>query len=209
MNELQKKLAKDAGKHFAFIIISAAVLYMLSGGSINTATFTEAAIIEKLFYILFGIVIVYYLAMLIKVGVKYSKAGEQLTQIIKQPAQQLMEVDNPKGIDEVIDYSEPERSVFERFGGESFALNASIGDGMIVSQLKEKIESFYDNLDSLSLAELEQQYQEMEGIRKSVNKDVGELYEQYKKLEQQMQLTLGMIRTKKMMTDRIKQLRGK
>lgn len=208
MNEYQKKLVKDAGKNLGLIAISLAVVYMLSGGSLDLIkTFTEAAIVEKVFYIVFGIVIVYNLGGLLRVGVEYVKAGKGQvpnTQPVVQPVVNKA-TNNP--IAEVIDYSQEEKPIFEKF--DNFNLGLDISGNGLISDLRGKIESFYDNLDSLSLSELEAQYKDMEELRRTVNKEVSELYEQYKKLEQQMQLTLSMIRTKKVMGERIKQLRGR
>ena len=204
MNEQQKKLIKDAAKNFGFIVISVAVLYMLSGGSLDVIkTFTEADIIVKIFYVVFGVVVVYYTGTIIRMGVEYVKSGKGV-HVNRQSLQTQQPAINNPGI---LDYPEPEKTIFEKFDS-SLSFNMDAGEGLI-PQLKGKIESFYDNLDSLSVEDLEQQYKEMDGLRKIVNKEVSDLYEQFKRLEQQMQLTLGMIRTKRAMGERIRQLRGK
>lgn len=199
MNEMQTKIIKSAGKNVGLIGISLAVMYMLSGGSLDiVGTFTKADIMGKMFYILFGIVIVYNAGIIIRICTEYFKAKNgvpiqsNVTNVISNPAQAA---DAPQ-----------DKLIFERFnmtGG----IDAFTSDDMVV-QLKGKVDQFYEKLDD-DVSDLEEQYKDMVDIRKVIVTKNEELYELHKKLEQQMQLTQGMIRTKKVMGERVKQLRGK
>lgn len=197
MNEYQKKLMKDAGKNIGLIGISLAVMYMLSGGSIDiVTTFTKADIMGKMFYILFGVVIVYNLGTLISIGIGYAKPNKGM--LAQSPIVTNNTIQTPP---------QQDNAVFERF--DNFNLGTDVlGSDDMVTQLKGKVDQFYERLDD-DVSDLEDQYKEMVDIRKVIVTKNEELYGLHKKLEQQMQLTQGMIRTKKLMGERVKQLRGK
>ena len=190
-NEILKKIWKNAG----FIGLSVIVIYTLSGGSWNIKTaFINTDIIGKFFYVLFGVLILYNLAMI----------GGAVAQIIKVGKEPLQEVSG-NAAPMVPQPVHAEQSAFANFGGEfSDDWQNSSKDSM-VAFLKTKVDQFSQRLN-LDVGGLEQQYKEMEELRVTINKEVGDLYKEYQKLEQQMYMMSGMIRTKKIMDDRAKQM---
>lgn len=197
MNEKQKIIIKDSGKKIGLVAISIAVILILSGGSLDLINkFTTADVMGKAFYIIFAAFGAYNLGMAIRgfVGLRETKAPGVNQSDVHDSAQ--------------VGGMTKEPDVFEQFSQElSRGLHNPGGTaGDLTSHLKTKIEEFNQKLDS-DVTELEQQYTEMDKLRIEVNKNVDDLYKDYQKLEQQMQITNGMIKTKRVVRDRIKQLR--
>lgn len=203
MNEQQKRLMKDLNKKVGFLVLSVAGIFVLSSGSIDLINkFIAADMIGKGFGVIFAAFGSYNLGMVISGLIKIRKAGNPgLNQGV--PQQSGVVVNNSVQTSGIA--KEPD--IFEKFNQElSRGLNQPGNINDLTGHLKGKIEEFNQKLDS-DMTELEQQYEEMDNLRREVNKNVDDLYKDYQKLEQQMQITHGMIKTKKMVRDRVKQIR--
>ena len=203
MNEQQKKIMKELNKKIGFLILSIGGIFVLSGGSLDLINkFTAADMIGKGFFVIFVAFGAYNLGMGVKGLGEMKRAGNtNINQGISQQGSAVVGgTIQASGITK-------EPDIFEQFNQElSRDLNnpGSIGD--LTGHLKGKIEEFNQKLDS-DVTELEQQYVEMDKLRKEVIKMNDDLHKDYQKLEQQMHITNGMIKTKRMVRDRVKQIR--
>lgn len=212
MNERQKKILKDAYKNVGLIVVSLIVVYMLGSGSSNIyQTFVDADVMGKIFYVLFGIIIMYNVGMVIRAAVEVRKAGSMNIQ--QMPVHGTPKEGHMFNPSETIQFenqstqvmTDPFNNFYEEVMGGINVENDNTGQEM-VNRLQGRIEDFNKRLDS-DVEELEEQYKEMLVLREYINKTVGAMHREYKRLENQMQLVQGVIRTKKIVKERIKQLR--
>lgn len=213
MNEKQKKLLKDIYKSIGLIGISLIVIYMLSSGSLNVyQTFMAADLMGKVFYILFTVVFAYNVGKTIRATVEVRKSGRIKAVPNQNPGEVNIPLNNANvGSQQHAVYQRPlqESDPFDKFYGElvgGFDTELDDKGQYMVKKLQNKVEEFNKRLDS-DVDELEKQYEEMVTLKEYINKNVGDMHKEYKKLEDQMQLVRGMIRTKTMVRERIKQLR--
>lgn len=204
MNERPKQRYNKSLKNIGLILVSLGMIYMLSGGSLDIITkFNESDITGKIFYVALGALIAFNVGMIIKDWMDTRKS--KVIPVV-MPTGVVNTIGNNLQNEQPVNSNS--QQIFENFMHFPNSLNT---DGLgqdAINHLRSKIEEFNQRLDS-DVTELEVQYKEMDTLRKDIHKSVGDMYEEYQKLEQQMQITQNMIKTKKVIAERVKQLREK
>lgn len=231
MNERQKGLVRDIGKNIGMVGVSIGAVYVL-GQSFNVvAAFKSTDIMGKIFYGIFGLLVLYNLAMAIRKlatmkkevtprqqpagvslpplqqplqqGVSEHREGLPQYEYVQQPPQASAPMAYPKQVSPDSTFDKFNRELESNFEG--LGISNELENRGMVDYIEKRVIEFNDRLD-LDVSDLEEQYKEMEDLKKSIHQNVEAMHASYKKLEQQMQVTQGMIRTKKLVREKLKQM---
>ena len=176
--------------------------------------FVNAPVIEKGFYGLFTLVILYSLMSVIKklflkdrnIPFLKKKANPaEMVNITNRSLQgQLEQLAVPP--------SEPDvSSILQQINRdieESSLTNPENTGRQMIGQIKNRVDNFNINLDE-EANNLENQYREMEKLKLGIYQNVSEMFTEYKRLERQMQIVDTMIKTKRLLGEKIRQLKEK
>lgn len=190
MNEIKEK--KDVLTNAGLMLLAGVMIYWL-GPSWNL--FLAAPIIEKLFYALFSLVIIINLGIILK-KIFFKKTGK-ISFFRKKDGTADME---PKNDEEQV--SAIMRQINQEIQEVSSASSDDTGK-QLLGQMKNQINNFDTNLDKEADV-LEKQYEEMNKLRNEINRNVGDMYSEYKTLERQMRIVDTMIKTRKLLGERTK-----
>ena len=211
MNKTEiKNDSKELWKDVGLIILAGTMIYWLGP---SWDLFINAPIIEKVFYGIFTLVILYKLLSMVKriflksEGTSLFKRKDKPTREVNQsPSVQEQLLGQPAALPLMEpDISSILQQINKELAGVSITNPESTGKQMI-DQIKNKVNNFDVNLDE-ETNNLESQYQEMEKLRKGINQNVSETFVEYKRLERQMQIVDTMIKTKRLLGEKIRQLK--
>ena len=212
MNEIKAKDgSKELWKDIGLALLAGAMIYWIGP---SWDMFVNAPFIEKGFYGLFTLVILYSLMSVIKklflkdrnIPFLKKKANPaEMVNITNRSLQgQLEQLAVPP--------SEPDvSSILQQINRdieESSLTNPENTGRQMIGQIKNRVDNFNINLDE-EANNLENQYREMEKLKLGIHQNVSEMFTEYKRLERQMQIVDTMIKTKRLLGERIRQLKEK